>query len=47
MKSSRNIYLKMKTLVEAREILDREFNLAGILSEETIAVTRVKRIQKN
>ncbi|MBW2182176.1 MAG: molybdopterin biosynthesis protein, partial [Deltaproteobacteria bacterium] len=38
MKSSRNIYLKMKTLVEAREILDREFNLAGILSEETIAV---------
>jgi len=38
MKSSRNIYLKMKTLAEAREILDREFTLAGILSEETIAV---------
>ncbi len=38
MKSSRNIYLKMKTLEEAKEILDREFALSGVLSDEATAV---------
>lgn len=38
MKSSRNIYLKMKTLEEAREILQKEFDRLGVLEEETIAV---------
>ena len=38
MKSSRNIYLKMKTLEEAKEMLRKEFHLSGILSDETISV---------
>jgi putative molybdopterin biosynthesis protein len=38
MKSNRNVYLEMKTLEEAREILDKEFNLSDTLSDETIPV---------
>ena len=38
MKSSRNIYLKMKTLEEAKAILGKEFHLSGILIDETISV---------
>ena len=38
MKTRRNVYLKMKTLEEAREILTREFDLTGVLLQETIAV---------
>jgi len=38
MTDSRNVYLKMKTLDEAREILFGEFPLTGILSRETLSV---------
>jgi putative molybdopterin biosynthesis protein len=38
MNSGRNIYLKMKTLEEAREILFKAFPVAGILSSESIPV---------
>ncbi len=34
----RNIYLKMKTLKEAREILFAEFDVFGVLSSETVPV---------
>ena len=40
MKSTRNVYLKMKTLEEAREILFRSFPPSGILSHETIPVPK-------
>jgi putative molybdopterin biosynthesis protein len=36
--TKRNVYLKMKTLPEAREIVRREFPLADILSAEEVAV---------
>ncbi|MBW2538817.1 MAG: molybdopterin biosynthesis protein [Deltaproteobacteria bacterium] len=38
MSSSRNIYLKMKTLNEAREILFKQFSLAGHLPGEIVPV---------
>ena len=38
MNSGRNIYLKMKTLEEAREILFKAFPVTGILSSESIPV---------
>ncbi|MBW1695201.1 MAG: molybdopterin biosynthesis protein [Deltaproteobacteria bacterium] len=38
MSAERNIYLKMKTLKEAREILFQQFAVSGILSEESIPV---------
>ena len=38
MKSSRNIYLKMKTLEEAREILFKQFPQIGHLPSETVPV---------
>ena len=36
MKSTRNVYLKMKTLVEARDIFFRHFRLSQTLNSETI-----------
>lgn len=38
MNSGRNVYLKMKTLKEAREILFKRFPLEGLVSSETVAV---------
>ena len=38
MSKSRHIYLKMKTLKEAREILFEQFPHSGVLSSETISV---------
>ena len=38
MRSDRNIYLKMKTLTDARELIFKHFQLHGILDSETIAV---------
>ncbi len=38
MNGDRNIYLKMKTLKEAREILFREFLLSDVLSNELLSV---------
>lgn len=38
MKSGRNIYLKMKTLEEARQILNRDFQLSNVLAKETVPV---------
>jgi len=38
MKSSRNIYLKMKTLAEARAIVERHFQTAGVLASESVPV---------
>ncbi|MFC1516808.1 molybdopterin biosynthesis protein [Thermodesulfobacteriota bacterium] len=38
MSTKRNIYLKMKTLKEAREILFNRFQLSGILPGETVPV---------
>ena len=38
MSKSRHIYLKMKTLKEARKILFEQFPLSRILSSETISV---------
>ena len=38
MSKSRNIYLKMKTLTEARDILFEHFELSDILSSEMISV---------
>ena len=38
MSQSRNVYLKMKTLPEARKILDEAFALSDILATETVAV---------
>lgn len=38
MKTKRNVYLKMKTLKEARQILFERFSLAAILESETIPV---------
>ncbi len=37
-KKKRNVYLKMKTLAEAREIILNEFGATGHLARETIAV---------
>ncbi len=38
MESKRNVYLNMKTLAEAREIVEKQFTAAGILGTETLAV---------
>ncbi|MBW2705831.1 MAG: molybdopterin biosynthesis protein [Deltaproteobacteria bacterium] len=38
MKSKRNVYLKMKTLPEARKIVDDAFALSGVLATETVPV---------
>ncbi len=38
MLTKRNVYLKMKTLAEARKVLRQEFRLSGILSAEEVAV---------
>jgi len=38
MKSKRNVYLKMKTLNDAREILLKHFQLSSVLSSEFVAV---------
>ena len=38
MNDTRNVYLKMKTLKEAREILFKAFSLSGTLSCETLPV---------
>jgi len=38
MNKKRNVYLKMKTLVEARKIILNEFNTTGHLATETITV---------
>jgi putative molybdopterin biosynthesis protein len=38
MSQSRNVYLKMKTLPEAREIVDDAFALSGVLATETVPV---------
>ena len=38
MESKRNVYLKMKTLPEARKILDEAFAVSDILGSETVAV---------
>jgi len=38
MESKRNVYLKMKTLAEARQILDEAFAVSDILGSETVPV---------
>ena len=38
MSQSRNVYLKMKTLPEARKIVDEAFALSGVLATETVPV---------
>ena len=38
MQSQRNVYLKMKTLPEARKIVDDAFALSGVLGTETVPV---------
>ncbi len=38
MNKKRNVYLNMKTLEEAREVLDRSFSLSDALETETVAV---------
>ena len=38
MESKRNVYLNMKTLEETRKIVDEQFPVSGILTNETIAV---------
>ena len=38
MESKRNVYLKMKTLPEARKIVDEAFELSGVLATETVPV---------
>jgi len=38
MKSERNVYLKMKTLTEARDILSEHFPMGDVLSNETVPV---------
>lgn len=38
MKSKRNVYLKMKTLPEARKIVDEAFALSDVLTTETVPV---------
>lgn len=38
MESKRNVYLKMKTLEEARRIIDDNFAVSGFLSTETVPV---------
>jgi putative molybdopterin biosynthesis protein len=38
MGSKRNVYLNMKTLEETRKIVDEQFPVSGILTNETIAV---------
>ncbi len=38
MESKRNVYLNMKTLEETRKIVDEQFSVSGILTNETIAV---------
>jgi putative molybdopterin biosynthesis protein len=38
MSQSRNVYLKMKTLPEARKIVDGAFALSGVLATETVPV---------
>jgi len=38
MESKRNVYLKMKTLPEARKIVDEAFDLSDVLTTETVPV---------
>ena len=38
MKSKRNVYLKMKTLEEAQEIIHGSFEVSDVLAVETIPV---------
>ena len=38
MSQSRNVYLNMKTLPEARKIVDDAFALSGVLATETVPV---------